>query len=968
MHPHLDWKSLLGPYVVNEALIRDLNQRRRTWIRPLGEDEALPSSKLFSVFDDSGTAAKKVFRLKRLEREFADHCHLLQHDRVFPAFRVPDSDVGKLSVVPCLDLFQIKFDVFTNGVLKGIKFDGSVIIGGSSVLACLLPLPEPIFMLYKEHLHHVRAIRSVLKQFPSEIADLILEYWDNPFEKKLRSEIKAIYEESWSKSDIDIFLVVKDFQQAEDKLREVCEKVRSNIPFDACFVRTANTVSICSKRPYRHVQIVTSVFRSIEEFMIFPDLDCVSCVYDGSNVYATPRGIRALNYKTNFLEPNQISITDTPRRIRKYTERGFPSMIFELCKHLPRCDIELNPKITELAGSFMNSRRRENNGYSDVLLPTDPGFDAISIKRSVESRLWLHWHKTKRGLQALEALEAQEGQTTQETGGSEKEEKETNSQKEKEDEVPLPQPTPEELTEILSFPRASMKSLDKLFVPRRSAGTTILLTPARTKKQNPNKPRALQMLRRPVLIPFKWKYESSRYLLKPEAHPRTCYICSKFVKGDEEKETQEGQQEVKEENDEAKEKGVHEENGGVNRKENEVVLCRDCEATNRKHRETTVDLHGKIALVTGGRIKIGYETALKLLRCGATVIVVTRFPRDAARKFFSEPDSEHFRDRVHVYGVDLRHVGLVSQFIHHVKTHYHRLDILINNAAQTIRRPPAYYRRLCKTESKLAEDDDWIDIMTKHVNENPWSRADVAADKDRDNSLAIESALKSFALISSSISFQQQFAGDSRALITKISEKFSTVAPSAALTQIPLLASDVMKDPVNFPSGQVDMYGEQLDLRRETTWVQNVESVDPVEVAEVQLVNSVVPFMFISQLTGLLAKSPERAFVVNVSSPEGQFSASKSGEHVHTNMAKAALNMMTLTVARDLELKNIYVTAVDTGWVSRMRPGVGNNNSLDAPLSPADGAARVLHPVLDGYGSEKPLAGVFLKNFVVSNW
>lgn len=395
----------------------------------------------------------------------------------------------------------------------------------------------------------------------------------------------------------------------------------------------------------------------------------------------------------------------------------------------------------------------------------------------------------------------------------------------------------------------------------------------------------------------------------------------------------------------------------------ELGLCDACDSENKKHREHVANLHGKVALVTGGRIKIGYHIALKLLRCGATVIVVTRFPRDAARKFLTEPDAAFFRDRIHIYGVDLRHLGMVNSFIAHVKTQYHRLDILINNAAQTVRRPPAYYRGLCKKEIPIAGDGFWVPAVVKRVGEDPW-RVEPDAPTDSSNLLEIEAILRSFPLISGTTA---QASVPENALVAQIT-KFSKVTPSAVLTQLPLVSSDVLKDSENFPKNEVDIYGEQLDLRKCTSWVKKAEDVEPVEVAETQLVNSVVPFMFVSQLTDLLSKTPEPSFIVNVSSPEGQFSSVKSGEHVHTNMAKAALNMMTLTVAPYLALKNIHVTSVDTGWVSRMRPGQPVRNSVAPPLSCADGAARVLHPVFHGLSSGKPLSGVFLRNFVVTSW
>lgn len=141
-------------------------------------------------------------------------------------------------------------------------------------------------------------------------------------------------------------------------------------------------------------------------------------------------------------------------------------------------------------------------------------------------------------------------------------------------------------------------------------------------------------------------------------------------------------------------------------------LCPPCADLNYKKRNQKADLtgnyccihcnmhKGKIALVTGGRIKIGYEIVLILLRCGATVITTTRFPKDASLRFSKEKDFDQWKDRLQIYGLDFRYLPSVIEFAEFLKRKLPRLDIIINNAAQTVRKPPAYYSHLLKIETK----------------------------------------------------------------------------------------------------------------------------------------------------------------------------------------------------------------------------------------------------------------------------
>ena len=128
------------------------------------------------------------------------------------------------------------------------------------------------------------------------------------------------------------------------------------------------------------------------------------------------------------------------------------------------------------------------------------------------------------------------------------------------------------------------------------------------------------------------------------------------------------------------------------------TMCESCGDLNYQKRFQTADLTGQVALMTGSRLKIGYHVTLMMLRAGATVIATTRFPADSAIRFAKETDYSQWRDRLHIHGLDLRHTPSVELFCTYVEQTYDRLDILINNAAQTVRRPPGFYAHMLEME------------------------------------------------------------------------------------------------------------------------------------------------------------------------------------------------------------------------------------------------------------------------------
>ncbi|KQR98608.1 short-chain dehydrogenase [Williamsia sp. Leaf354] len=357
-------------------------------------------------------------------------------------------------------------------------------------------------------------------------------------------------------------------------------------------------------------------------------------------------------------------------------------------------------------------------------------------------------------------------------------------------------------------------------------------------------------------------------------------------------------------------------------------LCPDCAADNRARRNQRTDLRGRRALLTGGRAKIGMYIALMLLRDGAELTITTRFPRDAARRFARQTDADDWLHRLTIVGIDLRDPAQVVALADSVAARGH-LDILVNNAAQTVRRSPGSYRSLVDAEAA------------------PLRGA--------------AAAIPALTMGDSSELHPNALAGGS-----------SSDAAAESLAALAMTAGSA--SPARIADGTaVDAGGLLPDLVSSNSWVASVDHVDPLELLEVQLCNSVAPFILLSRLTPSLRASPaRRKYVVNVSAMEGIFSRGYKGPgHPHTNMAKAALNMLTRTSAGELFDDGILVTAVDTGWITDERPHESKMRLADegfrAPLDLVDGAARVYHPIVDGENGID-LYGCFLKDFERYPW
>ena len=376
-------------------------------------------------------------------------------------------------------------------------------------------------------------------------------------------------------------------------------------------------------------------------------------------------------------------------------------------------------------------------------------------------------------------------------------------------------------------------------------------------------------------------------------------------------------------------------------------LCKKC-------RTMKLDFSGRIAIVTGGRVKIGYYIATKLLSYGAKVLITSRFPKDTLFKYQQDPEYEKWKNNLIIYPIDFRIFESTIKFVKFINENFPHVDILVNNAAQTIRRTASYYKYLLPTETKeLNPDDEKKVIKNDYIN---LQKQLTEGDKNKNTKKQIETSLIS--------------------LVNNKNPEYKEILPLSVIASQIRIMEEKEQPHVTVMGGD----GQPYDFSQgKNSWNFEFDEIPFQEFTEVQVINTWTPYYLCVKLKPLMLQSPyQDKYIVNVTSVEGIFNHFKRSSHVHTNMAKAALNMFTRTCGTYLKDMGIYMTCVDTGWVSPMnemnslldknKKKSYENEFVNVPLDELDGAMRVLHPIIEGIKNKNYLYGILLKDYIKSPW
>ncbi|KAJ3442781.1 oxidoreductase-like protein [Anaeramoeba flamelloides] len=377
------------------------------------------------------------------------------------------------------------------------------------------------------------------------------------------------------------------------------------------------------------------------------------------------------------------------------------------------------------------------------------------------------------------------------------------------------------------------------------------------------------------------------------------------------------------------------------------------------------------------------------------------FPGDAYSRFEKDPFYEEWEKRLIIYPLDLRHYTSLLKFVDYIKNNYPKIDFLINNAAQTVKYPPAYYKHLVRNEKKkiaLGRQKKIISIdnkpfktkgnelveqfhskeLTLNVNSLPLSvlLSQVQTEENEQTGFCKEFPDPDHVIDDDLI--YNQIKKEIETKIENHEKPKSEKKEKIDLDQtIKILDNFSNEDEYNMNIQMLKVLKEQLsernpyediqkDLRNQSSWTMELDEITPIEIYETMLINYLAPTVMINQFKDLMSRDLNgslKSVIVNVTSKEGKFNSRKGSFHPHTNSTKAALNMITRTTGHQYyEHFNILLLGIDPGWINH----VFDKSSISScPLNYHDGATRILDPV---FNPKSYISGKIYANFQLSEW
>jgi hypothetical protein len=268
-HPHTPLLELLEPYKQYDGKLREVFAQE-------SDHPALADKHLNVV---PVTSSLRV-RARDLDSESQEE----KERYIMPLEAHERRPNNSPAIVQDIKDFQQNFALFCERSLVDLDWS-NVVAAGSSVVTCLLPVPE----------QHSKSKRALRQYYHETIAPA---------------------------SDVDLFIYGLNEEEAVKKIVEVEKKIKDSILTETTTIRTKNAITIASQYPTRHIQIVLRIYKSVSEILTGFDVDCSCAAYDGKQVWAAPRALTAYMTQSNTIDLTRRS-PSYESRLSKYSHRGF---------------------------------------------------------------------------------------------------------------------------------------------------------------------------------------------------------------------------------------------------------------------------------------------------------------------------------------------------------------------------------------------------------------------------------------------------------------------------------------------------------------------------------------------------------------------------------------------------------------------------------------------------------------------